>query len=402
MSRRIFSLLVVVIAALLAGAGYTFWRIVVEGGDFIVSGVIEADDIHVGSKIGGRVLKVVVREGQTVKAGDILVLLEPDELNASLAEAQASQRQAEAKLAELKAGYRIEEIEQAEANVKQHQEELERLLAGPRQQEVDQVRADWLATKAQYENAERFSQRMKELADRQLVARQEYDDARAKAEEAQQRTRSARERYDLLLAGTRKEDIAQARHRLAEAEAKLRQLRSGFRKEEIAQSRAGVEIARARVEILKTQLNETVIKSPVEAVVEVLDLEPGDLVAAGKPMATLMRSDSLWVRAFLPEDKLGHIEPGVKVKIRVDSFPGKNFSGVVRRVHRQAEFTPRNVQTWKERVLQVFETEVMIDDVDRMLLRPGMNADVTIPRKQAVSPAPSGVSPPVEGNKPPP
>jgi multidrug resistance efflux pump len=302
----------------------------------------------------------------------------------------------------LKAGYRIEEIEQAEANAKQHQEELERLLAGPRQQEVDQVRADWLATKAQYENAERFSQRMKELADRQLVARQEYDDATAKAEEAQQRMRSARERYDLLLAGTRKEEIAQARHRLAEAEAKLRQLRSGFRKEEIAQSRAGVEIARARVEILKTQLNETVIKSPVEAVVEVLDLEPGDLVAAGKPMATLMRSDSLWVRAFLPEDKLGHIEPGVKVKIRVDSFPGKNFSGVVRRVHRQAEFTPRNVQTWKERVLQVFETEVMIDDVDRMLLRPGMNADVTIPRKQAVSPAPSGVSPPVEGNKPPP
>jgi multidrug resistance efflux pump len=313
------------------------------------------------------------------------VLLEPDELNASLAEAQASQRQAEAKLAELTAGYRKEEVEQAEANVRQYEDEVERLLAGPRQQELEQARAEWLATKAQYENAERFSQRMKELASRQLVAHQDYDDARAKAEEAQQRMRSAKERYELLVAGTRKEEIAQARHRLAEAEAKLRQLRGGHRKEEIAHARAGVEIARARVEVLKTQLDETVIKSPVEAVVEVLDLEPGDLIAPGKPMAILMRSDSLWVRAFLPEDKLGHVQPGVQVKIRVDSFPGKSFSGTVRRVHRQAEFTPRNVQTWNERVLQVFETEVVIDDLDRMLLRPGMNADVSIPRLAAAA-----------------
>lgn len=70
--------------------GYTVWRISGGGGDFVVSGIIEADDVHVGSKVGGRVLKVVAREGQRVKAGDVLVLLEPYELNASLSEAQAS------------------------------------------------------------------------------------------------------------------------------------------------------------------------------------------------------------------------------------------------------------------------------------------------------------------------
>ncbi|MEK7209913.1 MAG: hypothetical protein AAB070_00680, partial [Candidatus Binatota bacterium] len=70
-------------------------------------------------------------------------------------------------------------------------------------------------------------------------------------------------------------------------------------------------------------------------------------------------------------------QPGLRVKVRVDSFPRKDFSGTVRRVHRQAEFTPRNVQTTEERVLQVFQTEVVIDDPDR-LLRPGMNADVFI------------------------
>lgn len=380
MSRRYLFIFALVVIGLVVGAGYTAWRVMGGGGEFIVSGIIEANDIHVGSKVGGRVLKIVAREGRSVKAGEVLVLLEPNELNASLAEAQASQKQAEARLAELLAGYREEEIEQAEASVRQYQEELERLLSGPRQQEIDQARADWLAAKAQHENAEKFRQRMRDLIDRQLIAHQEYDDAKARAEEAEQKMRSQRERYDLLLAGTRKEEVAQARYRLAEAEAKLKQLRSGYRKEEIAQGRAGVEMARARVELLKTQLSETVIKSPVDAVVEVLDLEPGDLVGAGKPVATLLRTGSLWVRAYLPEEKLGHVQPGLKVKIRVDSFPRKDFSGTVRRVHRQAEFTPRNVQTWEERVLQVFQTEVVIDDPDGVL-RPGMYADVIIPKK---------------------
>lgn len=375
--KRNLIVLTALVIGLLLGTGYTVWRFIGGRGDFVVSGIIEADDVHVGSKIGGRVLKVVTREGQSVKAGDVLVLLEPNEVNASLAEAQASLRQADARHAQLVTGYRVEEIEQAEAVVKQYQDELEKLISGPRQQEIDQARAEWLATKAQHENAQKFRQRMKDLIDRELIAHQEYDDSKAKAEEAEQRMRSARERYDLLLAGTRKEEVAQARHRLAEAEARFRQLRSGYRKEEIAQAKAGVEMARARVELLKTQLDETVVRSPVDAVVEVLDLEPGDLVAAGKPVATLLRTHSLWVRVYIPEARLGFVQPGLKVKIRVDSFPGRNFSGVVRRIHRQAEFTPRNVQTTEERVLQVFQMEVVVEDPDGVL-RPGMNADVVI------------------------
>ncbi|MSP38064.1 MAG: HlyD family efflux transporter periplasmic adaptor subunit [Deltaproteobacteria bacterium] len=218
---------------------------------------------------------------------------------------------------------------------------------------------------------------MEGLAKRELIAKQEYDDALAKADEAAQKTKAARERYDLLLAGTRKEEVERARQRLAEADAKRRQIRSGFRKEEIAQTKSAMEAARARVDVMQTQLEETVIKAPVDALVETLDLEPGDLVGAGKPVATLLCTGSLWVRAYLPEARLGFVQPGLKVAVRVDSFPGKNFAGVVRRVHRQGEFTPRNVQTQEERALQVFQTEVVLDDPDHVL-RPGMSADVTI------------------------
>lgn len=372
--------LCLLIAALLSGLGYALWQMMGGQGSFVISGIIEADDIHVGSKVGGRVLKVVAREGQTVKAGEVLVLLEPHELDASLAEAQAGMRQAEAKYALLIAGFRKEEIEQAEAAVKQAEAEVDQLVSGPRKEEIQQAAADWMAAKAQAENSRKLYQRVEGLSQRDLIAKQDLDDAQAKADEFDQKMKAARERYDLLLAGTRKEEVERARQRLAEAEAKLRQLRSGFRKEEIAQAKSEVEGARARVQLMRAQLDETVVKAPVDAVVEVLDLEPGDLVAAGKPVATLLRIGSLWVRAYLPEEKLGFIQSGLKVSVRVDSFPAKNFSAVVRRVHRQAEFTPGNVQTHEERVLQVFQTEVVIDDPDHVL-RPGMNADVTIEKR---------------------
>ena len=373
-------ILIALVAAAAMIAGYFYWNASSDSRAIVISGVIEADDIHVGSKIGGRVLKVVAKRGQTVKAGETLVLLEPKDIDASYAEAQAGLRQAEAKYALLTAGFRKEEIEQAEAAVRQAQAELDQLVSGPRQQEIDQAAAEWRAAKAQAENAQKFLQRMDGLAKRELIAKQEYDDALAKADEAEQKMAAVREHYNLLLAGTRKEEIERARQRLAEADAKGRQLRSGFRKEEIAQAKSEMEGARARVQLMQTQLEETVIKAPVDALIDTLDLEPGDLVGAGKPVATLLRTGSLWVRAYLPEAQLGFVQPGLPVKVRVDSFPGKDFRATVRRIYRQGEFTPRNVQTYEERALQVFQTEVVIDDPDNVL-RPGMSADVTIEKR---------------------
>ena len=367
----------ILVALCLLGAGYAWWRSDGQARFFVVSGIVEADDIHVGSKVGGRVLKVVAKEGQTVKGGETLVLLEPKEFDASLAEAQAVLRQAEAKHGLVSAGSRPEEIEQVEAAVKLAQADLDQLISGPRQQEIDQAAAEWKATKAQSENAQKFLQRMDGLAKRELVAKQEYDDALTKNDEAVQKMIAARQRYDLLLAGTRKEEVERSRQRLAEADAKRRQILSGFRKEEVAQAKSEMEAARARVAFMRTQLEETVIKAPVDALVETLDLQPGDMIGAGKPVATLLRTGSLWVRAYLPEARLGFVQPGLQVQVRVDSFPGKNFSGAVRRIHRQGEFTPRNIQTHEERALQVFQVEVVLDDAEHVL-RPGMSADVTI------------------------
>ncbi len=360
MKRR--TVIVAVFAAVFVlGMGYSLWNYAANRDSFMISGVIEADDIHVGSRVGGRVLKVVAREGETVKAGEPMVLLDPDELNASLAEAEANLRQMEAKYALLNAGYRTEEIEQAEAAAKQAQAELDHLISAPRRQEADQAAADWVAAKTSLENSSKTAERMEELSKRGLIAKRESEDAAAKAEEAEQKVKTLRQRYD----------------QLAETGARLRQLRAGYRKEEIDQAKSALEAARAKVRLSRAELDETVIKAPADALVETLDLESGDLIAAGKPIATLLRTGSLWVRAYLPETRLRFVQAGDKVSIRVDSFPDRSFSGVVRRIQRQGEVGPANAQSPEERVAQVFPTEVVIDDPDHVL-RPGMSADVAI------------------------
>ena len=374
MKRR--TVIVAVFAAVFVlGMGYSLWNYAANRDSFMISGVIEADDIHVGSRLGGRVLKVVAREGETVKAGEPMVLLDPDELNASLAEAEANLRQMEAKYALLNAGYRTEEIEQAEAAAKQAQ--AEHLISAPRRQELDQAAADWAAAKISAENSSKTAELMKDLSKRHLIAKREAEDAAAKAEEAEQKVKTLRQRYDQLLAGTRPEEIERVKQRVAETDARLRQLRAGYRKEEIAQAKSALEAARAKVRLRRAELDETVIKAPADALVETLDLESGDLVAAGKPIATLLRTGSLWVRAYLPEARLRFVQAGDKVSIRVDSFPDRSFSGVVRRIQRQGEVGPANAQSPEERVAQVFPTEIVIDDPDHVL-RPGMSADVAI------------------------
>jgi len=375
--KRSTAILIILAGILVVGTGYALWNITATRDAFVISGVVEADDIHLGSKLGGRVLKVVAKEGETVKEGETLVLLEPHELDASLAESQAALRQVEAKYSLLTAGFRQEEIERLDAAAKHAQAELDQLISEPRQRLIDQAAADWMTAKTQAENARKFLKRVEDLAQRELIAKQEYDDAQVKADEADHRMKSARERYDLVLAGARREEIERARERVAENNAKLQESRSGYRREEIAQAKLEVEAARARVELIRTQLYETVIRAPVDALVESLDLERGDLVAAGKPVVTLLRTGSLWVRAYLPEARLGLARRGLKVKIRVASFPEKDFIGIIRRIHRQGEITPHNLQTREERMLQMFQTEVVIDDPDHAL-RPGMNADVII------------------------
>ena len=137
--------------------------------------------------------------------------------------------------------------------------------------------------------------------------------------------------------------------------------------------------ARAQLADIEAQLKEMQVVAPAESILEVLSVKVGDVLPPNGEVATLLLPQHLWVRVYVPEPWLGKIKIGDQVRVQVDSFPGKDFPGVVEQVNRQAEFTPRNVQTVEDRIRQVFGVKVRLpNDDDR--LRAGMAADIYFPK----------------------
>ena len=136
--------------------------------------------------------------------------------------------------------------------------------------------------------------------------------------------------------------------------------------------------ARAQLADIDSQLREMQVIAPGDSVLEVLSVKVGDVLPPNGEVATLLLSQHLWVRVYVPETWLGFIKDGEQVRVRVDSFPGKDFPGVVEQINRQAEFTPRNVQTVGDRIKQVFGVKIRLPNDDERL-RAGMAADVFFP-----------------------
>ena len=228
------------------------------------------------------------------------------------------------------------QIREQRAVVDEFRANLARLRAGPRREEV--VRA-----RVQAENAERERKRLKALLDQGLIPRQQYDDAATAA-------KTSLETYRELDRGSRLEDVQAAEAALDQAE--------------------------QRLAFLIRQSQETVVKAPADGIVETLDLRPGDLVGPNLPVARILEPGQTWVRVWVPEPMLGRVQVGQKTEITVDTFPGRKFSGRVVEIRQQGEYTPRNIQTLKQRMDLVFGVKVAIDPTPE--LKPGMSAQVRL------------------------
>lgn len=343
----------------------------------VLSGTIEADEIHVGSKVGGRIQAVLVKEGQEVKQDEPIIRFERYDLDSKHADAVAAVAQAEANYQKNLRWSRPEEIAAARAQAEAAWMNYEIARNGPRKQEIDAARADLSAAEADYEVAKVTAARAAQLVANGVQSKQEYDNAKSAYDRASARRDAVRQNLNLLLAGTRPEEIARADRLFKQATANRELVERGARKEDIDAARAQVERARAALQQIETQLAELEVKAPADSVIEVLQLRPGDLINAGAPVATLVEIDRLWVRVFVPEPELGQLQLGKEVSVGVDTFHGESFQGRIEEIASRGEFTPRNVQTRDERAHQVFGVRVRLDNSARKL-RAGMAADVTI------------------------
>lgn len=346
-------------------------------GELAFSGIVEARQIHAGSRVGGRVIEVPVEEGQTVEPGALLVKLEARELEAEREQLHFRRGQAAAFLKKLEHGYRPEEIAQAEANVSREAAVLLALKNGPRPEEIRQAEEDAAAAAAEAGNAQAAWIRAESLHKTGDIPEKSYDEAKARREGAARKAESLRQRLALLRAGTRPEDIAAGEARLAQAQANAKLMRSGYRPEEIAEARARLAEAEAVIRVNAERLAEMEIRSPARARVEAVSVRPGDVVAPNRTLMTLLDPGEIWVRAYVPGPKLGFVRPGQAVRIFTDTLPDRPFRGTVVQIASQAEFLPRNIQTRDDREYQVFAARVRPDE-GRDFLKPGMAAEVRL------------------------
>lgn len=369
---RPFIILIVVAAAGIVG--WLYWD-QNRPRALVVSGFIEADAIRVGSRVGGRVSELLTAEGRTVKRGEPLFRIDPFDLRERLAQARAELAAHQAEHARLKAGFRREEIEQAQARRDQAAATLDRLVAGPRPQEIGIAREELKRAQADLAYAQTEHERISGLAKTGDARPTEVEQVERLLKSAQAANEAAAQQVALLEEGTRKEEIAAARAALAEAQAALKLTEAGYRDEDIARAAAQAEAAAANVAAIEVQMRELEVVSPCDCVVEAVDLNPGDFVARDAPSITLLDPSRLWVRAYVPENRLAQAQLERRVPVGVDSVPDRRFAGRLTFVAREAEFTPRNVQTPEERSKQVFRIKVTLEE-GHDVLRVGMAADV--------------------------
>jgi multidrug resistance efflux pump len=326
MKLRLLVLFLVLAAGALALGAYYYRPFTKKNDTLQLAGVIETQEIRLGSKIGGRVLEVNTVEGEIVEEGKVLVTFDAPELTAQKAQQEAKIRAAEA--------------------------DWEKAVHGPRPEEKQQAKSDLEAAEADVKQTNEDFERAERVSLRNAGTRADYDAARAARDRAVARRAMARAKLDLLNAGTRYEEIDAAEARLAEARGKLAELEANLR--------------------------EAVVRAPGKAVVEVLAVRKGDLVPANQPVVRILRFEDLWVRVYVPETELGKVRLHQQAQVTVDAYPNQPLTGEVIFISSESEFTPRNVQSLDERRYQVFGVKIQVAN-PKGILKPGMAAQVRLP-----------------------
>jgi HlyD family secretion protein len=342
-----------------------------------VSGNIEVTDAAVSFKSPGRVLERLVDEGQMVAAGQVVARLDSAELVEQRGMRLAELEAAQAALAELEAGSRPEEIAQAKAAMDQSQSRLNELLSGSRIQEIASAEAGLKQAQADATRARVDFERYARLYQKVNVSAQQFDAARTAMDTSEARQRQAEEQLKLVREGPRREQIDQARAALEQTGELYEMVKKGPRKEQISQARARVNQAQQSLFLAETQLGYATLTAPFAGRVLSKNVEPGEYVSPGTPVITIGNLANVWLRAYINETDLARVKLGQRVSVTSDSDREKKFEGHISFIASEAEFTPKSVQTEKERVKLVFRIKIDIPNPNQEL-KPGMPADAVI------------------------
>jgi len=375
---------------LLVGVGILvyFGQKRVREAELYYSGTIEAVQSHLAFQTGGRVLRVEAREGQAAAKDQLLAELDPAEFISRREQAKANLERAVKGREQAQAMLRVyektlpAEVGRAEAGVGALRSQLAEIRAGTRPQDLERANQAMQSAAAIMEDAKRNMARYATLFRKGTISEKERDAVRLRYDMALRECERSREMHDLAREGSRAETIRTAESRVAEGEALLKQARSNLIRLEAARKdveAAGTLVAAARsaLEQAEIQLAYTQLKAPREGVITSRSVEPGEVVTPGREVMTLSTLATVDLKIFVAETEIGKVKPGQKAEVRVDTFPDKTFAGTVAFISPEGEFTPKIIQTRKERVKLVYLVKVSIPNPDHEL-KSGMPADARL------------------------
>ena len=322
MNKKII-LIAIVLVAVLAAAGYKLYQPKPQG--ITATGTVEVKHADIVPKINGYMTQLSVQVGDTVQAGQVIAHIRRADLEAQSAADEAALAKARVQLTDLE--------------------------KGPRQQEIQEVRAVMASAQATYDKAKNDLERYRALYQENAIAAQQFDAAQSSYDIA----------YNALIAAQSKQSL----------------VAEGNRPDVVEAQRAEVKRLQAVGGVTRATLADTAVSSPLSGVVLTKNYENGEYLNPGSAIATIGDLNDCWVKIYISSEQIGLIKLNQPVDIHIDAYPNRNFAGTIKEISQNAEFTPRQSITQRERANQVFYVKVKIDNAEG-ILKPGMPADVVI------------------------
>jgi len=340
-----------------------------------LSGRIEGDDSAVAPKLGGRILEIRVREGDTVNAGDTIAVLDDEQIRAREQQAQAGVADADsrARAARAQIGVLQEQLRQS-----QLQAEQARLDAAGRvkqaEAELTAAEAELAKQEAAYRLAAFDREAYTRLAATGAVSERKGREAASTADQQGAAVAAARRRVESARGAVTvaKANLDNPRIRLAAAAAVQKQIAQ--QEQEISSANARIEQARAQLAEAQANRRDLVITAPFAGTIVTRSAEPGEVVTAGTTIVTLLDLTQVYLRGFIPQGQNGNVKVGQPARVYLDSNPNQPIEAIVSRIDPEATFTPENTYFRDERVKQVVGVKLQLKGALR-LAKPGMPAD---------------------------
>lgn len=385
MKKRV---ILAVFLALLIGAGVLVYlgQKKERDAELYYSGIIEATRADLAFQVSGRVQDVFLDEGQAVGKNQTLAVLDQEAYTARRDQARFNELQSREKLKQLEILLELNrrilpaEVERVGASVQTLKAQLAELEAGYRIQEVEQARLAYEKARFSLDEARKDKIRFDRLFDRRIVAEKDKDAVDLKYETALKEFERTQKTYELFKEGFRTETIAAAKSKLAEGRAALKQARNNLIKieaaeQEVQAAKARVRSAEAALDLAAIQLQHTELRAPFSGIVVSRNVEQGEVVSPGQEAMSVADLSIVELKIFVAETEIGNVKPGQAATARIDTFPSKTYAGRVSYISPEAEFTPKIIQTHKERVKLVYLVKITIPNPS-VELKPGMPADV--------------------------